>query len=126
MIKADTMQLSGIIEPEISATRPIPNGVQIDLSVAHDLAYLEGHFPGTPIVPGVVQIDWAIRLAARYLQLDLEAGTQFQVKYRRIFLPNRPVTLTLHIKNEFLRFDYVDQGEVLSSGSIRLKQAKEQ
>lgn len=124
MTKADPMQLSGAIEPEISATRPIQDGVQIDLSVPHDLAYLEGHFPETPIVPGVVQIDWAIRLAARCLQLDIEAGTHFQVKYRRIFLPGRPVILTLHIKNGFLRFDYADQGEMLSSGSIRLKQAE--
>lgn len=117
------LQPPGKTEPDISAARPIPGGVQIDLSAPHDLAYLDGHFPGSPIVPGVVQIDWAIRLAARYLELDLEAGTHFQVKYRRLFLPGRQVTLTLQGKNGSLRFDYADQGEMLSSGSIRLKQA---
>ncbi|RDJ25219.1 acyl-CoA synthetase [Bosea caraganae] len=101
--------------------RPTADGVQIDLSAPPDLAYLAGHFPEAPIVPGVVQINWAIELAARHLQLVLEAGTQFQVKYRRVFLPGRPVTLTLTNKNGALRFDYADQGDVLSSGSIRLK-----
>lgn len=108
--------------PDISAARATPGGVQIDLSAPHDLAYLEGHFPGTPIVPGVVQIDWAIRLAVCYLELNLEAGTHFQVKYRRLFLPGQQVTLTLHSKNGSLRFDYADRGEILSSGSIRLRQ----
>ncbi len=116
-------QRSRRIEPEISATRAIADGVEIDLTAPHDLAYLEGHFPETPIVPGVAQIDWAIRLAARYLHLELEAGTSFQVKYRRLFLPERPVTLTLRSKNAYLRFEYADQGEILSSGSIRLAQS---
>lgn len=114
------MQRPGRTEPDISATRAIPDGVQIDLSAPRDLTCLDGHFPGTPIVPGVAQIDWAIRLAARYLQLDLEAGTSFQVKYRRIFLPDRAVTLTLQSKSAHLRFEYADKGDVLSSGSIRL------
>lgn len=116
------IQLLGQTGPDVSATRPIAGGVEIDLTAPYDLACLEGHFPDTPIVPGVVQIDWAIRLAAHYLQLDLEAGTHFQVKYRRLFLPDRQVTLTLHSKNGYLRFDYADHGEMLSSGSIRLKQ----
>lgn len=116
------MQRPGKTEPDISATRAIPGGVQIDLSAPHDLVYLDGHFPGAPIVPGVAQIDWAIRLAARYMQLDLAAGTSFQVKYRRLFLPERAVTLTLQRKNASLRFEYADQGDILSSGSIRLAQ----
>lgn len=114
------MQRPGRIEPEIATTRPIPGGIEIELSAPHDLAYLEGHFPGTPIVPGVAQIDWAIRLAARYLQLDHDAGRSFQVKYRRLFLPGRPVTLTLRSTKAHLRFEYADRGEILSSGSIRL------
>lgn len=116
------IQSLGKTEPDISVARRTPDGVQIELSVPRDLAYLEGHFPDAPIVPGVVQIDWAIQLAARYLQLELEAGTQFQVKYRRLLLPDRQITLTLRCKNDHLRFDYADHGELLSSGSIRLKQ----
>ncbi|QEL25131.1 AMP-binding protein [Bosea sp. F3-2] len=113
-------QRPGTSEPNIASIRAIPDGVQIDLSVPDDLADLAGHFPGMPIIPGVTQIDWAIRLAARHLGLAIEAGMSLQVKYRKLFLPGRLVTLTLVSRGDQLRFNYAEQGEILSSGSIRL------
>lgn len=36
-----------------------------ELRVPLTLKHFDGHFPGMPILPGVMQIDWAIRLASR-------------------------------------------------------------
>lgn len=34
-----------------------------ELVAPHDLVYFDGHFPQTPILPGVAQLEWALALA---------------------------------------------------------------
>ena len=39
------------------------------LDVTDDLAIFDGHFPDTPIVPGVAQVDWVMALAPQRLPI---------------------------------------------------------
>ncbi len=109
-------------EPEVRAIRREGNKVELDLFNPPDLIQLDGHFPGMPIIPGVAQIDWAIKLAARHLDLPIEAATDYQVKFQRLTLPDTLVTLTLihDAGRRRLSFSYQRDAEVLTSGTIRL------
>lgn len=109
-------------EPETRAVRQVGGGVELDLYVPNDLVQLEGHFPNLPVVPGVAQIDWAMRLAVRHLGIGRETAQTFQVKFRRIMVPGSLVTLKLHClaAGERLAFEYVAATEVISKGSIAL------
>ena len=39
--------------------------------VPRDLRCFEGHFPDNPIVPGVLQLDWAMELASELTEIPL-------------------------------------------------------
>jgi acyl-coenzyme A synthetase/AMP-(fatty) acid ligase len=107
-------------EPEIRVVRPLADGAEFDLFISPDLACLEGHFPRMPIVPGVAQIDWVVKLAARHLNFPIDSAQTFRVKFRRVTFPNTVVTLSLRHTGPWrrLNFQYSSGLEVLSSGSI--------
>ncbi|NJO37144.1 MAG: thioester dehydrase [Rhizobiales bacterium] len=98
--------------------------VELDLFNRPDLLQLDGHFPAMAIVPGVAQLDWAVKMAARFLDLPLPAATNFQVKFHRLTLPRTTVTLRLEhdVERRRLQFEYrKPDRQVLTSGSVRLE-----
>jgi acyl-coenzyme A synthetase/AMP-(fatty) acid ligase len=109
------------VDPQIIALRRFYGGCEIDCVVPPDLSCFKGHFPAMPILPGVVQIDWVVRLANRYLSLGTEAASAFQVKFRRIIGRNQLFTLRLRVlPARRLAFEYLIDGETASSGSVAL------
>jgi AMP-binding enzyme len=106
--------------PEVRAVRAGADGVDLDLAIPEDLAYLEGHFPGLPIVPGVVLIDWVIELAARHLALPVEVAQTFAAKFRHVIRPGELVTLSLRYgaTRRNLDFAYRNDSQPLATGTI--------
>ena len=106
--------------PEVREMRAGADGVEFDLVIPADLAYLEGHFPGLPIVPGVVLIDWVIELAVRHLALPVEAAQTFAVKFRQVLRPGELITLKLRhgAGRRQLDFEYRNNSQVLATGTI--------
>ena len=111
-------------EPDILAIRRDADGVEIDLFNRPDLLQLDGHFPRIAIVPGVAQIDWAVKLAARFLGLSIDAATRFQVKFHRLTVPETTVILRLEHDRARHRLSFAyrkPDEQVLTSGSIQVK-----
>lgn len=111
-------------EPDLRARRQGPNWVELELYNRPDLLQLDGHFPALAVVPGVAQIDWAVKMAARFLGLPLASATSFQVKFHRLTLPETTVTLRLDYDRarQRLLFAYrKPDNQTLTSGSIRVE-----
>ena len=114
------------------STEPIVDGQHVDastaelrLTVPHDLDYFRGHFPGAPIVPGVVQIKWAIDLAARFLGAGGTFAGMDALKFQHVLLPGISVTLSLRwaASEGKLNFAYQSDGARHGSGRVRFRQA---
>jgi 3-hydroxymyristoyl/3-hydroxydecanoyl-(acyl carrier protein) dehydratase len=67
-------------------------------SVPGTFSGYRGHFPGNPILPGIVQLSFIRRLAERRLGRALRLAGVRRIKYLRTITPDMPVTLTLTLE----------------------------
>jgi 3-hydroxymyristoyl/3-hydroxydecanoyl-(acyl carrier protein) dehydratase len=105
--------------PEILAERAATGCVELELRVPVDLACFAGHFPGLAILPGVVQIDWSVRLARARLPLRGKFAAMEHLKFLSIVRPEARLTLQLQLASpERLAFCYSDAGVKRSSGVL--------
>jgi 3-hydroxymyristoyl/3-hydroxydecanoyl-(acyl carrier protein) dehydratase len=106
--------------PEILGERAGQGRVELELRVPPDLEYFAGHFPGVPILPGVVQIDWSVRLGCARLPVRGGFVAAEQLKFLSIVRPAAQLTLTLELDGgkTRMRFCYAGEGRKYSSGTL--------
>ena len=84
------------------------------------------HFPGRPLLPGVVQVDWALRLGRRvYGEMGTFEALE-HLKFQAPILPGEPISLRLDwapAKGE-LAFEYWGNQGRKSSGFARFAPAQ--
>jgi acyl-CoA synthetase (AMP-forming)/AMP-acid ligase II/3-hydroxymyristoyl/3-hydroxydecanoyl-(acyl carrier protein) dehydratase len=92
----------------------------LELTVPADLLYFDGHFTVAPVLPGVVQVDWAIRYGRRYFGLQGPFGGINALKFQQMIVPQRPVRLELvHDRAKgSIHFRYFSEAGVHASGRI--------
>lgn len=109
--------------PVVTASRPRgETGIALELVVQPALLWFQGHFPDAPILPGVVEIHWALHFARLHLGLDLPAAQEFQIKYKALIRPGDCLVLALShdVAKGRLDFDYRRGDEICSTGRVFL------
>jgi 3-hydroxymyristoyl/3-hydroxydecanoyl-(acyl carrier protein) dehydratase len=110
-------------EPIVEASLVAGSSVELKLVVPADLEYCDGHFAGTPIVPGVVQIKWAIDLANRHLGATGRFAGFEALKFQQVMQPGQAVALTMRwaAADGKLHFSYTSGDLRFGSGRILLR-----
>src|SRR3954452_17196436 len=111
-----------MIEPTVSSVAHSgPDQVLIVLALPATHPAFAGHFPGRPILPGVVQIDWAVQLAESCLASGFSAACDFRVKFRRVVTAGDDLSLDLRVDraSRVVTFSYRVGDAMVSSGRIR-------
>lgn len=94
--------------------------VHLVLKIVPELEAFNGHFENALIVPGVVQIQWAVK----YAQLHFQELPQVQVealevlKFQKVIQPNSEVELEIKLINNKLVFVFLSGDIKHSSGKI--------
>lgn len=93
----------------------------VPLVIAADHPAFAGHFPGLPIVPGVVLLDETLHAMGQAIGVDLSSCQISSVKFLSPVHPGEPVSVSYDISsNRSIRFDIVSNERKVATGSIRI------
>ena len=67
----------------------------LNARIPMDLVYFQGHFPSFPLVPGVVQLGWALEQARAHQLCSGETHRIENLKFQHFLRPADPCTMTL-------------------------------
>lgn len=109
--------------PIVHACESSEAGLVLDIQIPAGLEYFDGHFPGYPVVPGVVQLKWVMDFCRQYLEKNTECKRVEVLKFNRVIGPDARLRLTLNYKqaDKKLYFIYESEGAVHSSGRVVLE-----
>jgi len=111
---------SEITNPEIVGVEKSEETAEMKLVVPETLHYFRGHFPGFAILPGVIQLDWAIQYGKQHFALGEVFASTIKVKFRKPIRPGHHVTLSIKYvrSRNCIHFDYADAEGPCSSGQV--------
>jgi len=92
----------------------------IQCRIPGELAYFDGHFAESPVLPGIVQVHWAEAFGRKYLPLQGRFVRLEQVKFQQVITPEMIVDLQLSYDTEKqkLSFSFDSEHGGHSSGRI--------
>ncbi|MNN88763.1 hypothetical protein D3C81_2064880 [compost metagenome] len=90
------------------------------LPLEADLIAFDGHFPQARILPGVVQLDWAIHYAREAFSMPPRFERMDALKFQHVARPGDCLQLTLgwDAVKSVLSFRYVSDHGVHASGRV--------
>src|SRR5690606_37475687 len=94
------------------------HSLQIRIDANHPA--LPGHFPGWPVVPGVLLLDRTIAAAEAWLGRELHVVGLPQVKFTMPLLPDETATVDLALGTGELRFEIRRAEDRIAQGVLKL------
>ncbi|MGC1457290.1 MAG: hypothetical protein WA825_03320 [Steroidobacteraceae bacterium] len=92
------------------------------LFIGADHPALPGHFPGTPVVPGVLLLSQVLDAAQSWLGREVQPLRLRQAKFPAPWLPGMQVLATLERDARLLRFKVTATDKTLALGVFELQE----
>ncbi len=113
------------VEPTVVGREAGGDRTALRLRAPRNLIYFDGHFDVAPILPGVVQVGWALRFAREAFALSGAFQRLESLKFFRVIMADQEFTLELSFNEEknSIGFQYGAGDIKYSSGRIVLGSA---
>ncbi len=119
-VQANTAHQTRPIDEQMVERDTENHRVLLALTVPNDLLYFDGHFDGAPILPGVVQVDWALSYGRKYFSLPSDFIGMQALKFQRVITPGMSFQLALqhHVEKSALTFTLISKEGKHASGRL--------
>ncbi len=87
-------------EPERQSAARSEDTIELRVRIPWDLSYLDGHFPGAPVVAGAVQVHFAMRALEELLGAAPELASLEALKFHDVLLPGQEVLLRVELQDQ--------------------------
>jgi len=94
------------------------DSIRAGFHIAADHPSLAGHFPGNPVVPGVVLLEQVLLSVQAAWGLEVEPLSLPQVKFLQPLLPEQAATIELERTADRVRFRILRGEQLLASGEM--------
>jgi hypothetical protein len=112
------------MRPEFRVARSEESSRAFELDVPQDLACWPGHFPTFQLVPGVLQLDWAVKRVEEWVGVPVDVARVEGLKFVNPLLPGDSVRLCLERRGPTsFQFEIGSKDRVNSLGRIHLAPA---
>lgn len=91
---------------------------EVKLSFSGDEMFFQGHFPGSPILPGVVQLSLAVERARRLYGIEGSLKMVKKMKFVHVIEPRHEVVLRLERKGEREVAYVITEGDATCASGI--------
>ena len=93
------------------------------MDLSPDLGCFRGHFPGNPVLAGVVQLHWAVTVSLILFEFRDAPLEIKRLKFKSVVTPPRTIELALNrpCGNE-VQFEYSSLGQQHSQGRLLFAQ----
>lgn len=106
--------------PNVIDVSQTDNDVLVKSTIPSNLIYFDGHFEGSPILPGVAQLHWAHKWARYYFNISSKFLRLEVIKFSKVIQPNELIDIQLSFdsaKNK-VTFNYRSAKGLHASGRI--------
>lgn len=96
------------------------DGASVSFALEESFAYFEGHFPGNPIVPAVVQVGWILEAISVW---EAERPERYRLSRFKFVAPVRPgmeISVSLSRSGDRFACRILADGQLCCSGNVTL------
>lgn len=121
--KTTEAQLVDLFDPRRPPARVLEKErahARVALDVQADCPFFEGHFPDQPILPGVAQVEWVVRVARELFDMGPDFLGLEALKFQQVIRPGTELELSLDWSEEKgrLAFRYTSSSGPHAHGRI--------